>query len=141
MRVPKVRAAVSRIPSMLKSHWLITALLAGGLALRVLAAIAYRPILFYSDSARYLLHADGNDPAGYRLRRRKRLKRGRVHLGHVGAAPNCEMEMRNLSLMQRLGQAEQILPAVQIATRRKNPAGIATCQAIEICNVVGSLPR
>ena len=35
----------------------MAALLAAGLALRVLAQVAYRPALFYIDSTRYLYHA------------------------------------------------------------------------------------
>jgi hypothetical protein len=49
-----------------RRHWLATALLAAGLALRVLAELAYRPALFYLDTARYLYNADGNDPVGYK---------------------------------------------------------------------------
>jgi hypothetical protein len=51
----------------LRRHWLIAILLTAGLVLRILAQVAYRPALFYIDSTRYLYHADGNDPAGYRL--------------------------------------------------------------------------
>jgi hypothetical protein len=40
---------------------------AAGLALRVLAEIAYRPALLYIDSAKYLAGADGSEPAGYRV--------------------------------------------------------------------------
>ncbi len=52
---------------MLRRHWPAAVLLLAGLALRALAQIAYRPALFYIDSTRYLYHADGNDPVGYRL--------------------------------------------------------------------------
>jgi hypothetical protein len=48
-------------------HWLISVLLLAGLVLRLLAQIAYRPALFYIDSTRYLYHAAGNDPVGYRV--------------------------------------------------------------------------
>jgi hypothetical protein len=48
-------------------HWLAAALLAAGLALRVLAQFAYRPALFYIDSVKYLYNAAGNDPEGYKL--------------------------------------------------------------------------
>ena len=51
----------------LRRNWLAVTLLLAGLMLRVLAQIAYRPALFYIDSTRYLYHADGNDPVGYRL--------------------------------------------------------------------------
>jgi hypothetical protein len=49
-----------------RRHWLLTALLAAGIALRVLAQIAYRPALLYIDSMKYLFGAyPGNDPVGY----------------------------------------------------------------------------
>jgi len=51
----------------LARHWLITVLLLAGLVLRVLTELAYRPVLFYIDSTRYLYHAGGNDPVGYRV--------------------------------------------------------------------------
>ena len=47
-------------------HRLAAALLTAGLALRVLAEIAYRPALFYIDTPRYLYNADGMDPVGYK---------------------------------------------------------------------------
>jgi hypothetical protein len=40
---------------------------AGGVGLRVLAEIAYRPALLYIDSAKYLAGPDGSEPAGYRV--------------------------------------------------------------------------
>ena len=40
---------------------------AAGLALRVLAEIAYRPALLYIDSAKYLAGPDGSEPEGYRV--------------------------------------------------------------------------
>ncbi len=49
-----------------RRHWLATALLAAGLVLRVLVQLAYRPALFYIDSARYLYDASGMDPVGYK---------------------------------------------------------------------------
>jgi hypothetical protein len=39
---------------------------AAGLALRVLAEIAYRPALLYIDSVKYLAGPDGSEPEGYR---------------------------------------------------------------------------
>lgn len=45
----------------------MTVLLLAGLVLRVLTMVAYRPVLLYNDSTRYLFHADGNDPVAYRL--------------------------------------------------------------------------
>jgi hypothetical protein len=49
-----------------RRHWLVTVLLAAGLVLRVLAAAAYRPALFYIDTTRYLYNAEGMDPVGYK---------------------------------------------------------------------------
>jgi hypothetical protein len=50
----------------LRRHWLAAALLTAGLLLRVLVQLAYRPALFYIDSARYLYNAGGMDPVGYK---------------------------------------------------------------------------
>ena len=50
----------------LRRHWLAAALLTVGLVLRVLVQLAYRPALFYIDSARYLYNAGGMDPVGYK---------------------------------------------------------------------------
>ena len=52
--------------AVLRRHWLAAALLAAGLALRVLAQFAYRPALFYIDTSRYLYNAEGMDPVGYK---------------------------------------------------------------------------
>ncbi|HEX3752861.1 MAG TPA: phospholipid carrier-dependent glycosyltransferase, partial [Streptosporangiaceae bacterium] len=51
-----------------RRHWLLIGLLVAGLALRVLAQLAYRPALLYIDSPKYLV--DGlqkYDPQGYRV--------------------------------------------------------------------------
>jgi len=59
-------SAARRSPALARRHWLLTALLAAGLALRILAQIAYRPSLLFIDSTKYLLGAyPGNDPPGY----------------------------------------------------------------------------
>jgi Dolichyl-phosphate-mannose-protein mannosyltransferase len=50
----------------LRRHWLAAALLAAGLALRVLTQLAYRPAIFYVDTTRYLYNAEGMDPVGYK---------------------------------------------------------------------------
>ncbi|HEX9542335.1 MAG TPA: phospholipid carrier-dependent glycosyltransferase [Streptosporangiaceae bacterium] len=56
------------LAALLRRHWLLAILLAAGLALRVLAQIAYRPALLYIDSIKYLYGAyPGNDPPGYLL--------------------------------------------------------------------------
>ena len=50
-----------------RRHWLAAGLLAAGLVLRVLAQVAYRPVLFYIDTTRYLYNdAPGMDPVGYK---------------------------------------------------------------------------
>ncbi len=49
-----------------RGHWLAAALLTAGLILRVLAQFAYRPALFYIDTARYVSNnPPGMDPLGY----------------------------------------------------------------------------
>ena len=70
-RAPAALAGhVTRWPAVLaaavRRHWLVTVLLAAGLVLRVLAAAAYRPALFYIDTTRYLYNAGGMDPVGYK---------------------------------------------------------------------------
>ena len=50
----------------LRRHWLAAVLLAAGTVLRVLVLIAYRPVLFFVDSVRYLYNAEGMDPVGYK---------------------------------------------------------------------------
>ena len=60
-----------RLPSALASevlrrHWLVSALLAAGLALRLLTQVAYHPALIYVDSLKYLYGVyPGADPLGY----------------------------------------------------------------------------
>ena len=53
--------------ALLRRHWLLAALLAAGLTLRILAEAAYRPALLFSDSIRYLYLSGGQDPVGYRV--------------------------------------------------------------------------
>jgi hypothetical protein len=66
--LPRPRAARTRLAAAaLRRHWLAAVLLAAGLALRVLAQVAYRPALFYIDTTRYLYNdAPGMDPLGYK---------------------------------------------------------------------------
>jgi hypothetical protein len=52
--------------AVLRQHWLAAALLAAGLALRVVTQFGYRPALFYIDTTRYLYNAEGMDPVGYK---------------------------------------------------------------------------
>jgi hypothetical protein len=52
---------------LLRQHWLVTALVAAGLVLRVLTLAAYQPALIYVDSLKYLYGVyPGSDPLGYR---------------------------------------------------------------------------
>ena len=48
-----------------RRHWLFVLVLTAGLALRVLAEIAYRPALLYIDSAKYLEGAVATEPSRY----------------------------------------------------------------------------
>ena len=56
-----------RVAAAVRHHWLVSALLAAGLVLRVLALVAYHPALIYVDTLKYL------------LRRVARLRTARVH--------------------------------------------------------------
>ncbi len=61
------RAGRARIVTTLRRHWLVSALLAAGLTLRVLTQLAYQPALIYVDTLKYLYGASpGADPLGYR---------------------------------------------------------------------------
>ncbi len=64
---PRASETARGTTSLLRRHWLLAILLLAGLVLRVITLLAYRPILFYNDSTRYLLFADGNDPVAYRI--------------------------------------------------------------------------
>jgi hypothetical protein len=49
-------------------HWLAAALIAVGVALRVITWMAYHPALLYIDSVKYLYHGwQGSDPLGYKV--------------------------------------------------------------------------
>src|SRR5438067_12620983 len=52
----RLRAGARLAPDLARGHWTFTTLLAGGLVLRLLAQIAYRPALLYIDSTKYLLN-------------------------------------------------------------------------------------
>jgi hypothetical protein len=57
-----------RAAAALRRHWLVSALLAAGLVLRVLTQLAYHPALIYVDSLKYLYGVyPGADPLGYRV--------------------------------------------------------------------------
>jgi hypothetical protein len=73
-------APAQRVLLLAREHWLLVLLLAAGLALRAAAQIAYRPALFYIDSLRYLYHAHGADPVGYRVLLKPLLLAGNLDL-------------------------------------------------------------
>ena len=75
-----VRRLAGRCLRLAREHWLLTVLVAAGLVLRVLVQIAYRPALIYIDSLRYLYHAHGADPVGYRALLRPLLLVGNLDL-------------------------------------------------------------
>jgi 4-amino-4-deoxy-L-arabinose transferase-like glycosyltransferase len=64
----RLRSGAGRIPALARQHWLLSVLLTAGLVLRILAELAYRPALIYTDSMKYLLGAyPGDDPPGYQV--------------------------------------------------------------------------
>jgi hypothetical protein len=59
---------LARSVTLVRTHWLLSALVAIGLVLRILAVIAYHPALIYVDSLKYLYDAaPGADPLGYKI--------------------------------------------------------------------------
>jgi hypothetical protein len=55
-----------RAIGVLRRHWLVSVLLAAGLALRALTLAAYHPALIYIDTLKYLYGASpGSEPLGY----------------------------------------------------------------------------
>ncbi len=64
----RTRALIARVLAVLGRHWLAAGLLAAGLALRVLAVMAYHPALLYVDTLKYLYGAwPAADPLGYKV--------------------------------------------------------------------------
>jgi hypothetical protein len=63
----RVRATARTARKTARIHWLFAAIFTAGLALRVLAQVAYRPALLYIDSAKYLVGSAGSEPEGYRV--------------------------------------------------------------------------
>jgi hypothetical protein len=60
------RPWLRRVAMAVRRHWLVAALLAAGLVLRVLALAAYHPALIYVDTLKYLYGASpGSEPLGY----------------------------------------------------------------------------
>lgn len=63
---------MARWAGVLRRHWIVALLLLAGVALRVLAMLAYQPAILYIDSFRYLnnlgaLSPSGLNPIGYEL--------------------------------------------------------------------------
>jgi hypothetical protein len=101
---------------MLRRHWLVSALLAAGLVLRVLALAAYHPALIYVDSLKYLYGASpGSAPLGYTVLLRLILLAG--DLGTVAAAQHLlglAMALALYAVLLRRGAARW-LAAVAVA--------------------------
>src|SRR6266567_6456815 len=61
-------ALAGKIPGMLRTHWLASILIAGGVVLRALAQMAYHPAIIYIDTLKYLYDVwPGSDPVGYKV--------------------------------------------------------------------------
>jgi hypothetical protein len=61
-------ALIGKTPSVLRYHWLASILIAAGVALRVLAQMAYHPAIIYIDTLKYLYGSwPGSDPIGYKV--------------------------------------------------------------------------
>src|SRR5215470_1089340 len=61
-------AIVGKTPAMLRTHWLASILIAGGVVFRALAQMAYHPAIIYIDTLKYLYNAwPGSDPVGYKV--------------------------------------------------------------------------
>src|SRR6201986_4524566 len=63
----RTRRMTQATASGLRRHWILAILLLAGLGLRLVTQIAYRPVLFYIDSYKYLTGSGGVDPDGYRF--------------------------------------------------------------------------
>ena len=64
--------ALTRLPPLVRTHWLFTLVMLIGTAGRVLTMVAYQPALLYIDSSGYLnnrfnLNPTGSQPIGYSL--------------------------------------------------------------------------
>jgi hypothetical protein len=61
-------ALIGKTSSVLRYHWLASILIAAGVALRVLAQMAYHPAIIYIDTLKYLYDSwPGSDPVGYKV--------------------------------------------------------------------------
>jgi hypothetical protein len=108
---------------LLRRHWLLLALLAAGVALRVLSVLAYQPALLYIDSYRYLanlasLDPTQLDPIGYDL-----LLRALLPLGGL----------RTVVIVQHAVGVGMALAVYSLALRhgaRRWPAALATAPVL-----------
>jgi hypothetical protein len=64
---PEEPERAGRAGQLIQRHWGFAAVLAAGVALRIVTSLAYWPALLYVDSPKYLSGADGGDPVGYRV--------------------------------------------------------------------------
>jgi hypothetical protein len=114
--------------ALLRRHWLLAVLLAAGLALRVVAQIAYRPALLYIDSIKYLYIANGADPVGYRVLLKPLLFVGNLdlvaavqHLLGLGMAVALYLLMRRRGVprwLAALATAPILLDGYQLQTEQ-----------------------
>jgi hypothetical protein len=115
--------------ALLRRHWLLAVLLAAGLALRVLAQVAYRPALLYIDSIKYLYGAyQGDDPPGYLLALKPFLAAGNLgvvtagqHLLGLGMAVALYLLMRRRGVprwLAALATAPILLDGYQLQTEQ-----------------------
>ncbi len=59
---------IAAVPGILQRHWLATLLIIGGLVMRIVTEMAYRPAIIYIDTLKYLYNAwPGSDPVGYKI--------------------------------------------------------------------------
>lgn len=61
---PSAGGRARRPVAFLRRHWLFLLILAAGIALRVVATLAYQPALFFVDSVRYLEGIEDPNPTG-----------------------------------------------------------------------------
>jgi hypothetical protein len=114
----------SRLAAVPRQHWLAAILMTAGLILRILVLLAYRPAIFYQDTTRYLYHAQGNDPVGYRVPLRGILLFGNLdtvaavqHLLGLGMAVTlyCLLQRRGVARwLAALAIAPVLLDAYQL---------------------------
>ena len=80
-RLARLKLWARHAPALARRHWVFAVLLTAGLVLRILTQLAYRPVLLYTDSTKYLLGAyPGDDPPGYQLALKPVLALGNLDL-------------------------------------------------------------